>query len=124
MNKAQKLVGRGKLPLEARQKMVEYGVPSHMHGGMVRYVEEGIPPGDFLTAVINNDLKEACARADSKNKVNLPAFVMWFYNQAPSGCWGYENAVRDWCRPLPDDDLDPDNRDYASKYAHAAGYPE
>jgi hypothetical protein len=102
MNKAQKMVGKGNLHSEPRMKLIEYGVPSHMHEGIVRYVEQGIVPGDFLQAVINNDLKRACMFADDHNKDRLHCFVMWFYNQAPSGCWGHENAVRDWCRPIPE----------------------
>lgn len=104
MNLAQKQIGEGGLGEHRIAKLTEYGVPSHMHGAIIRYVEEGIPPGDFLSAVINNDLKEACARADNTNKHNLHTFVMWFYNQAPMYCWGRANAVRDWCKPLEDDD--------------------
>jgi hypothetical protein len=102
MNKAQKMVGKDGLTSEQKSKMFEYGIPSHMHGGIVRYVEQGVVPGGFLTAVINNDLRMACANADIHNQSKLHAFVMWFYNQAPSGCWGHENAVRDWCRPIPE----------------------
>ena len=103
MNRAQQLIGRGNLPQRARDKLNEYGVPPHMHSGIIMYVEEGVPPGDFLSAVINNDLREACGRADDHNIRRLHTFVMWFYNQAPNGCWGYKNAVRDWCRPLPEE---------------------
>lgn len=103
MNKAQSVIGRGNLSQKAKDKLTEYGVPEHMHGGVIRYVEEGIPPGDFLTAVINNDLKGACVRADDKNKHALFSFIMWFYNQAPGGCWGYSGAVDYWCKPIEED---------------------
>lgn len=90
--------------LSDRQKaaMWEYGIPEYMHGGIVRYYENGIPPGGFLTAVINNDLQMAVGRADSTNKECLPAYIMWFYNEAPSGTWGYENAVRDYLQKFHD----------------------
>ena len=77
-------------------KMSEYGIPERMQGGIIRYYENRLPPGDFLTAVINNDLKEAVGRADSENKVLLHAYIMWFYNQAPGGSWGYAGASDKW----------------------------
>jgi hypothetical protein len=82
---------------EGHFKMGEYGIPERMRGAIVRYVEKRIPPGDFLSAVINNDLREACGRADAENKALLPAYVMWFYNWAPSNCWGYPDATERWC---------------------------
>lgn len=79
-----------------REKMTEYGIPERMQGGIIRYYENGIEPGHFLTAIINNDLKEAIGRADDENVNLLKAYVMWFYNQAPSGSWGFTGAVQQW----------------------------
>ena len=39
-------------------------VPEHMWGGMLRYVFEYCPTGEFLQAVISNDLTESVGRAD------------------------------------------------------------
>jgi len=86
------------------QKMEEYGIPSHMHGGIVRYYENGIPPGHFLSAVIDNDLKEAINRADDVNVNCLKAYVMWFYNQAPSGSWGRTGSVDRWLKEFHKED--------------------
>ena len=77
-------------------KMHEYGIPEYMQDAIIRYYENGIPPGDFLGAVIDNDLKKAIERADDVNVNCLKAYVMWFYNQAPSGSWGHAGAVKDW----------------------------
>lgn len=85
-----------KLTDTQKDKMTEYGIPDYMQGGIVRYYENGIPPGDFLTAVINNNLKEAFGHADDVNVNCLKAYVMWFYNEAPSGSWGYAGAAKDW----------------------------
>lgn len=79
-----------------RASLVELGIPAYMHGGIIRFYEEGIPPGDFLQAVINNDLREACARADDTNVRLLFNYVKWFYNHAPSGTWGYPGAVEEY----------------------------
>lgn len=79
-----------------KAKMHEYGIPERMHGAIIRYYENGIRPGHFLTAVINNDLKEAVNRADSENSQCLKAYVIWFYNQAPGGSWGHADACEKW----------------------------
>ncbi|MBB6228318.1 flagellar motor switch protein FliG [Polymorphobacter multimanifer] len=41
-------------------------IPERLRGGLVRYIVKGIPTGHFLQAVISNDLREACARADEQ----------------------------------------------------------
>ena len=78
-------------------RMTTLGIPEYMHGGIIRYYEAGIPPGHFLSAVINNDLKEAFARADDTNTKCMDAYVKWFYNYAPAGSWGFAGAVEKWC---------------------------
>jgi len=79
-----------------RAKLEASGIPSYMHGGVIRYFESGIPPGHFLSAVLNNDLKEAISRADAHNMTELSKYVIFFYNNAPAGSWGHANATRDW----------------------------
>jgi hypothetical protein len=90
-------MGKYLITEKGHAKMDEYGIPERMRGAIVRYVEQSMPPGDFLQAVINNNLREACGRADEENKTLLAAYVMWFYNWAPSKCWGYPGAVKAWC---------------------------
>lgn len=71
-------------------------LPDHMKKAVKNYLEEGIPPGHFLTAVLCNDLKEAIARADDINILALPNIVSWFYNNAPKACWGSEDNFNSW----------------------------
>lgn len=73
-------------------------IPDRMYDALLRYVNNGIAPGDFLTAVLNNDLKEACARADDENRQLIYEYVKFLYNQAPSGCWGSPECVRAWVK--------------------------
>ena len=73
-------------------------IPSHIRGAVERYVEEGIEPGGFLSAVIKNDLVNAIGRADSINKEHLEDIVRWFYNYAPADCWGSEENMREWIK--------------------------
>ncbi len=71
-------------------------VPEHLRGAFQRWMENGIPPGSFGMAVLSNDLKMAYGRADHINKNHIGTTVAWFYNYAPSKCWGSPEAVETW----------------------------
>lgn len=71
-------------------------VPGHLHGGIILYIENGIEPGGFLQAVVQNDLREALGRADHINRDRLWDIVSWFWNYAPSSCWGSVETYNDW----------------------------
>ena len=77
-------------------KFRQFYIPDRMMGGIKRYIESGVKPGDFLTAVICNDLRKACGQADDENLANLPAFVGYFYNEVPSMCWGSPEQMNGW----------------------------
>ena len=81
----------------------EFYIPEHMMGGIERYVNQGIPPGDFLRAVICNDLSGAVGRADDENIRNLPAYVAYFYNEAPGTCWGSIAKMVAWMERFAND---------------------
>jgi len=71
-------------------------LPEHIRDAMQRYIESRIPPGGFLTAVLNNDLAGAFARADHINRMHLYDIVRFLYNEAPSTCWGSPERVKRW----------------------------
>jgi hypothetical protein len=71
-------------------------IDSFMVSKLRAWVDHAEPIGGFLRAVLENNLKEACGRADSSNLANLPAFVSWLYNEAPSDCWGSPAKVAAW----------------------------
>jgi hypothetical protein len=71
-------------------------LPEGLRGGMNRYIEHRVPPGNFLTAVLSNDLRRACERADDVNRHLLFEIVGWLYNEAPSPCWGSPEKVAAW----------------------------
>lgn len=74
-----------------------YKVPGHMHGGIMRYVNHGEPNlGGFLEAFLDNDLKQAFARADTQNAHNMIHIVSWFWNEAPAECWGGKERRQAW----------------------------
>jgi hypothetical protein len=75
-------------------------IPARMADGLQRWIERGIPPGSFLTAVLENNLKEAVCRADEENLFNLPAYVGYLYNEAPAPCWGSPEKVSAWAESM------------------------
>lgn len=62
------------------------------------YVATGRPAGEFLDAVMSNDLVDAIRRADARAIDNLPHIVSYLYNETPAGCWGSRERVREWVR--------------------------
>ena len=78
-------------------KKIDYGMlPYHMQEGMRNYIEHGILPGGFLTAVLENDLMGAISKADDFNKRRLHDYGMFLYNEVPASCFGSPEAVQKW----------------------------
>jgi len=76
-------------------------IPSHMHAALRRYFVDHQPAGDFLTAVLENNLAESFHRADEENREALRVFVAYLFNEAPSGSWGNPERVRAWLAQQP-----------------------
>ena len=81
---------------EAIADFDKHGVPAHIRKGLIAYCTERRPVGDFLTAVLSNNLREAVARADNENAANLHGIVRWLYWHAPGLSWGSPQAVKAW----------------------------
>ena len=71
-------------------------LPEHMRSGAKYYIEQGILPGGFLTAVLENNLSEAAMRADGTNVKRLPDFAGWMMWDIPFTAWGSKQKVKDW----------------------------
>ena len=77
--------------------MVKYDrLPEHMQEGARAYVEQGREPGGFLRAVLENNLSEACGRADHINQYKMDTWACWLYNECPVPAWGSPEAVDAW----------------------------
>lgn len=70
--------------------------PQDVQESLRLYVDHHIPPGDFLLAVLSNDLTESFARADLGNRMAMFWIVGYCYNHLPSGCWGSRAKVKEW----------------------------
>ena len=73
-------------------------IPEHMRGGVRRYLEDGIRPGDFLNAVLENNLVEAAALADNINVHMLLDWAKFLHNELPLQCWGSKEKVEAWIK--------------------------
>lgn len=71
-------------------------LPEHLRAGMQRYIEHGIEPGSFLTAVLCNDLMGAMARSDETTRAELWSICAFLYNEAPAICFGSVEAFEAW----------------------------
>lgn len=60
------------------------------------YIEHGIQPGHFLTALFSNDFMEACKRADDSNAAALYKWAKFIYSQMPIGSYGSPDKFAAW----------------------------
>jgi hypothetical protein len=60
------------------------------------YAKDRDPLGDFLTAVMENNLKEAFQTADDDNLRDLQEIVTYVYQHVPVGAWGNPARVAAW----------------------------
>jgi len=74
----------------------EKELPDYMWEGVRLYVAHGICPGHFLTSALQNSLSGAFSHADDNNIQTMRQWVMFFYNDLPSGCWGSTDKVEGW----------------------------
>jgi len=88
-----------------RRRLTESGVPEQLHDGLTEYIAARRPMGHFLTAVVSNDLREACARADDVCRDRLHTIVFFLFNYANGQCWGSPQLVSAW---LTDESTPPE----------------
>lgn len=79
-----------------KAKMILFGVPDHDHDGIAEYIIHGRPTGGFLRAFLSNDLKEALARADERNRYAFFQIANFLWNEAPAVCWGSPERYEGW----------------------------
>lgn len=77
------------------------GVPNHSREALSRYIEEGIPVGDFLKCVLCNDLMGSVGLADRWNYAALKDITGWVWTYAPAECWGNEAKYLRWLKEHP-----------------------
>ena len=81
---------------EIELTLIREGVPDHDHESLIQYVLRGRPVGDFLQAVLENNLTESFGRADDTNRRCLFEICAWLYNWMPSNAWGSPAKYSAW----------------------------
>lgn len=81
-----------------RKAFEEFGIPRYMHHGFELYLTDGILPGDFATAVLENDLKGAYMYADSINRELLESYAKLMRWGLPAQAQGSREAVGAWIK--------------------------
>jgi hypothetical protein len=71
-------------------------IPEGMRSAVVRYVLFGSGGGHFLSALVSNDLRRTFERADLESRAAIGDYVVFFYNYAPTMCWGSEEKASEW----------------------------
>lgn len=71
-------------------------LPHDLQESLDAFASNGRPTGGFLEACIDNNLLEACKRADADNLHRIPAIVAYLYNQCDLRCWGHSGAFEAW----------------------------
>ena len=80
-------------------KGLETGVPEHTVKALANWVFDGVPTGNFLRAVMDNNLFEACLRADGVNILALKQIVEFIVHYMPCkshGLTGFEKWRDEW----------------------------
>ncbi len=72
------------------------GASAAVQAGLHRYCTEASPVGHFLTALLEDRLRETLARADQENILAVRALALWLYNYAPGPCHGSPSKVEAW----------------------------
>lgn len=71
-------------------------IPQRMTDALARYIFDRIPTGDFLRAVLENDLRKAVGYADAENLALLPTYAQIVHALAAHGAAGSPAAVQKW----------------------------
>ena len=79
--------------------MLDYSmIPEHCRDGIQLYIEQGIPPGSFLQAVLENNLVRAFGMADHIDMHHIRDYCEFLYNEAPASSWGSPEKVEAWIK--------------------------
>lgn len=76
-------------------------VPRQLLRSLRRYALHHVATGDFLRAVLSNDLMEAAGRADGFNRLAILPLCQYVWHCLPSPCWGTRAAVDAWIKQAP-----------------------
>ena len=87
---------------EARKDPRYNAIPEGVLSELYNYVQTRRPTGDFLYAVLTNDLLSAFAHADQDSVAGMPGLIRFIYWEVEPGyCWGSPEKVKAWLSQKP-----------------------
>lgn len=84
-----------KMVQEHQELNPERPIRPDIRASLESYAYAGRPLGDFLTAVVENNLFEALSRADSYNRATIFQIMEYIATRLPISCWGSPERVRE-----------------------------
>lgn len=75
-------------------------IPKYTKDAIDRWTDQGIPPGSFVQAVLENDLMGAYARADDTNMAHMKDIVQYVYDYVPALAHGSKEIMIAWQKRL------------------------
>jgi hypothetical protein len=84
--------------MELKEGFKSCRVAENLQEGLQQYIENHILPGNFLTACLENNLKNALGFASTKTWDYVFSVMNFLYNYAPAFIWGSPVKVKDWIR--------------------------
>ncbi len=79
-------------------------IPAHLLGGLDRYIRDRLPTGQFLRAVLENNLTEAYSRGNIDSVEVLPALVQYLHWCLPTPSYGSPEKVLLWLTSCQDNE--------------------
>lgn len=79
-------------------------IPNRIKEAILDHVYKGTPCGTFVTAVLENNLRDAIGHADEECYDNIMDIVSFCYNKIPCNCWGSDEIVEKWRKKGGDPD--------------------
>lgn len=81
---------------DTEEDELSYDIPEITRESIDAWAREARPTGEFLRAVLSNNLREAFALADLENRVAMFDIVSYCWNEIPALCWGSPVSVEGW----------------------------
>lgn len=82
----------------------EYGIPAVLHGGLDRYLKQGIRPGDYLFFMLTNNLTGVMLHWAGGSPNPAYELIRFFCSEIPAAAWGTIQKVEAWIAMLREEE--------------------
>lgn len=86
------------LELFGAKEEAAFEIRPELQESLDEYARVGCPTGDFLRAVLANDLMQALGQADAGNRTGIFGICAYIHNTLPAACHGSPEKVAAWLK--------------------------